>query len=351
MPDLNEIKEYLKNYNGEEKVIMEVCGTHTASISENGIPAMLSPKIKLISGPGCPVCVTVASYIDRLVELALTPNTTVVTFGDMMRVKGSEKSLRDAAAEGGSVKMVYSPFEILDMARENPDRQFVFAAVGFETTTPVYALIVERLLNGDTKINGDTKNVKLLTALKTMPQAIRAVASGDTKITGFLAPGHVSVITGHRLFEDMAKELNLPFVTAGFGGAELLAAIYALTKLKGGKALNMYPSVVTYDGNTEAQEKVSKYFEPCNAAWRGMGVIKNSGLVLKKEYARFDAGSAELCEDKMYNGACACGDVISGRKPPHDCPLFGTVCTPDTPQGACMVSMEGACFHYYTNNR
>ena len=345
MPDLNEIKEYLRTYDGDTKVIMEVCGTHTASISENGIPEMLSPKIKLISGPGCPVCVTVASYIDRLIELAKQDNTTVVTFGDMLRVKGSEKSLRDATGEGASVKMVYSPFEIIEMAKANPDRQFIFAAVGFETTTPVYALIVEQL------IKGDTKNVKLLTALKTMPEAIRTVTKGDTKITGFLAPGHVSTITGHKLFEEMAKELDLTFVTAGFKGEELLLAIYALTKLNGGKSLNMYPSVVTYNGNEAAQQTVNKYFKPCDAAWRGMGIIKNSGMCLREEYAQFDAGSAALVEDKMYNTACGCGDVISGKKNPNECPLFGKLCTPDNPQGACMVSTEGSCFHYYINRR
>lgn len=345
MPDLNEVKEYLKNYNGDTKVIMEVCGTHTASISENGIPEMLSPQIKLISGPGCPVCVTVASYIDRLIEIAKEPDTTVVTFGDMLRVKGSEKSLRDASADGASVRMVYSPFEIIAMANKSPDRQHVFAAVGFETTTPVYALIIEQL------ISRDIKNVKLLTALKTMPEAIRTVTQGDTKITGFLAPGHVSTITGHKLFEKLSQELNLPFVTAGFKGEELLLAIYALTKLSGAKSLNMYPSVVTYDGNTTAQEKVNKYFKPCDAAWRGMGIIKNSGMCLREEYAQFDAGSAELIEDKMYNKACGCGDVISGRKKPNECLLFGTLCTPDNPQGACMISTEGSCFHYYINKR
>ena len=345
MPDLDEIKKYLREYDGDAKVIMEVCGTHTASISENGIPAMLSDKIKLISGPGCPVCVTVASYIDRLIELSLEENTTVVTFGDMLRVKGSEKSLSEAMADGASVKMVYSPFEILDMAEENETILYVFAAVGFETTTPVYALITDELLKRD------TKNVKLLTALKTMPEAIRTVANGDTKITGFLAPGHVSTITGHKLFENMAMELNIPFVTAGFKGEELLAAIYALTKLDGGKSLNMYPSVVTYEGNKAAKEMVSKYFVACDAAWRGMGVIKNSGMRLRDEYKRFDAGSAMLTEDKMYNRGCACGEVICGKKNPNECPLYGKVCTPDNPQGACMVSTEGSCFHYYINRR
>lgn len=345
MADLNEIKEILKSYDGEPLTIMEVCGTHTAAISENGIDGMLSPKIRLISGPGCPVCVTVASYIDRLVELSLIPDTTVVTFGDMLRVRGTEKSLRDVAAMGGSVKMIYSPFEIIKLAQKNPERMFIFAAVGFETTTPVYALIIDQL------VKNRIKNIRLLTALKTMPGAIREVVRLGTKVTGFLAPGHVSVITGHRLFEEMAKELGMPFVTAGFEGEELLMAIYALTKLKGGKSLNMYPSVVSYEGNTKAQEMVNKYFVPCDAAWRGLGIIKGSGMMLREEYMEFDAGSAELIYDKLFNSACSCGKVIAGLKNPNECPMFGKTCTPDTPQGACMVSMEGSCFHYYINKR
>ncbi len=343
MNDLSQIKAYLKAYNGEPMTFMEVCGTHTASISENGIPEMLSPAIKLISGPGCPVCVTVASYVDRLVELALTENTTVVSFGDMIRVKGSERSLGDAQSDGGSVRMVYSPFEIIKLAKKEPDEQFVFAAVGFETTTPVYAQLLESI------IENKIKNIKLLTALKTMPAAIRAVNADN--ITGFIAPGHVSVITGHKLFDNMAKELKKPFVTSGFKGEELLAAIYALTKLKGGSSLNLYPSSVTYDGNKEAQHKVDRYFEQCSAAWRGLGVIDGSGMRLRDEFSEYDAGSTELVKDSLINSACSCGDVISGRKAPTACSMFGKVCTPDDPQGACMVSMEGSCFHYYINDR
>ena len=342
MNDLSYIKTYLKEYRGEPMTFMEVCGTHTASISENGIPDMLSPSIRLISGPGCPVCVTVASYVDRLVELALTENTTVVSFGDMIRIKGSERSLGDAQADGGSIKMVYSPFEIIKIAENKPDEQFIFAAVGFETTTPVYAQLLEGI--SENKI----KNIKLLTALKTMPEAIRAV--NDDSITGFIAPGHVSVITGHRLFDSLSKELGKPFVTSGFRGEELLAAIYALTKLKGARSINLYPSSVTYDGNIAAQKKVEKYFVRCKAAWRGLGVIDGSGLRLRDEFSEYDAGSAELVKDSLINSACSCGDVISGRKAPTACPLFGKLCTPDDPQGACMVSMEGSCFHYYVNN-
>lgn len=342
MPDLKAVKEYLRTYDGEEQTIMEVCGTHTAAISENGIPDMLSPKIRLISGPGCPVCVTVAAYIDRLIALSLEDDTTVVTFGDLIRVKGSDMSLSDAAAGGGSIRMVYSPFEIIKMAQEAPQRRFVFAAVGFETTTPIYALIAEQV------INSGIRNIKFLTALKTMPEAIKAANS--SKITGFLAPGHVSVITGHKLFAKLAKELGVPFVTAGFKGEELLTAIYALLHLRGGKSLNMYPSAVTYEGNKRAQAAVARYFEPCKAAWRGMGIIENSGMRLRDAYSGLDAGSADLTEDKMSR-VCRCGDVISGRKAPYECPAFGKVCTPDSPLGACMVSMEGSCFHYYINGR
>lgn len=341
MTDINEIKNYLKNYGGEPQTIMEVCGTHTASIFENGIPDMLSDKIRLISGPGCPVCVTAAAYVDRLVELATEDNTTVVSFGDMLRVRGSKMSLSDAAARGASVKMVYSPFEIIDMAKKSPEKKFVFAAVGFETTTPAYALTVERL------IAEGVGNVRLLTAVKTMPQAIRAVY--EENITGFIAPGHVAVITGHKVFEALAKELNVPFVTAGFGGGELLAAIYAIVRLKGGKSLNLYPSAVTYDGNETAKRAVDKYFTVCDAAWRGLGIIENSGLRLRGEYARFDAGSADLTEDRAFNKGCICGDVIRGRKTPKECPLFSVVCSPNDPQGACMVSTEGACFNYFVN--
>lgn len=343
MPDISEIKDYLKNYDGEQQTIMEVCGTHTASISENGIADMLSPKIRLVSGPGCPVCVTTASYVDRLVELSLTENTTVVSFGDMLRVRGSKLSLSDAAARGASVKMVYSPFEIIDLAKKSPEITFVFAAVGFETTTPAYALMLEQL------IKDRISNVQLLTSVKTMPQAIREVYTKN--ITGFIAPGHVAVITGHKTFEELSKELKVPFVTAGFDGEELLSAIYALTRLDGAKSLNLYPSAVTYDGNRTAQDIVDKYFVPCDAAWRGLGIIENSGLRLRDEFADFDAGSAELTEDILFNKKCICSEVICGRKSPSECPMFGSACMPDTPQGACMVSTEGACFNYFVNRR
>lgn len=341
-----DITEFLSNYDGEELSFMEVCGTHTAAISENGIPSILSNKIKLISGPGCPVCVTVADYIDRLCALALEDNTCVVTFGDLIRVPGSSSALQETKSKGGQIRMVYSPFEIIDLAEKDTDTTYVFAAVGFETTTPIYAVLLEKI------IEEDIKNIRLLTALKTMPAAIDTLCQMGGKIDGFIAPGHVSVITGANEFKPLAEKYNLPFVVSGFKGEELLASIYALVKLKGqGKVLNLYKSAVTDTGNEKAKALVNKYFEPCDAVWRGIGKINNSGMALKKEYAAYDAGSRELIHDNVKNKKCRCGEVITGFSSPCDCPLFAKACTPENPQGACMVSNEGACFHYYINNR
>lgn len=344
--NITDITEFLSNYDGEELSFMEVCGTHTAAISENGIPSILSKKIKLISGPGCPVCVTVADYIDRLCTLALEDNTCVVTFGDLIRVPGSSSALQETKSKGGQIRMVYSPFEIIDLAEKDTDTTYVFAAVGFETTTPIYAVLLEKI------IEEDIKNIRLLTALKTMPAAIDTLCQMGGRIDGFIAPGHVSVITGANEFKPLAEKYNLPFVVSGFKGEELLAAIYALVKLKGqGKVLNLYKSAVTDTGNEKAKALVNKYFEPCDAVWRGIGKIANSGMALKKEYAVYDAGSRELIHDNVKNKKCRCGEVITGFSSPCDCPLFAKACTPENPQGACMVSNEGSCFHYYINNR
>lgn len=344
--DIKDITKFLKEYDGEPLAFMEVCGTHTASISENGIPSLLSSKIRLISGPGCPVCVTVAGYIDALCRLALIDNTCVVTFGDLIRVPGSSSSLQEVKSRGGRIKMVYSPFEIIDLAKSDKGTTFVFAAVGFETTTPIYAVLLDRIIQ-----EGIT-NILFLTALKTMPAAIDALCQMGNKVDGFIAPGHVSVITGADIFTPLAKKYSLPFVVSGFKGEELLASIYALVKLKNqGKVLNLYKSAVTKKGNITAQKLVNKYFEPCNAAWRGIGEIANSGMAIRNEYAMYDAGSRAITQDSKKNKACRCGEVITGFASPTECPLFAKACTPENPQGACMVSNEGSCFHYYINNR
>lgn len=336
--DFEEIKQFLKEYDGATIQIMEVCGSHTGAISKNGIRGMLSPKIKLLSGPGCPVCVTPTAYVDKLIELALTPNTCVVTFGDMLRVPGSKMCLCEAAGLGGRAVMIYSPMEIVAMAEKEPDTTFVFAAVGFETTTPVYALLMEEITEKR------LQNVKLLTALKTMPGVIDYLCREGAVIDGFLAPGHVATVTGSDIFKPLAERYQIPFGVAGFEGEEILNALYGIVKAYGkGEVMNFYPQVVSASGNQKAKVLVDKYFVEADAAWRGMGVIPMTGKVLRKEYAQYDAGSLNLTEDNKKNKACCCDKILMGKMEPNQCPLFGKVCKPLTPQGACMVSEEGSC--------
>jgi len=342
---LAEMRDFLANYDGPEVNIMEVCGSHTAAISKNGIRGMLSDKIHLISGPGCPVCVTPTAYVDRLIELAMTSNTCVVTFGDMLRVPGSKLSLSEASGLGGRAVMVYSPMDIFAMAEEEPETTFVFAALGFETTTPVYALLLEEI------IEKNIENVKLLTALKTMPGVIEYLCENGASIQGYLAPGHVAAVTGSDLFQPLAEKYQIPFAVSGFEGEEILEAlcgiVKAYNKMQSGNAevpvMNFYPSVVSKEGNVRAQELVAKYFKPTDAAWRGMGIVSGTGMELRSEYEKYDAGSRDLVEDNKRNKACCCDQILMGKMQPQECPLFGKVCKPLTPQGACMVSEEGSC--------
>ena len=263
--NLPNIRRALADYHGPPLTFMEICGTHTAAISENGIPAILSPRIHLISGPGCPVCVSVSAYIDRLCDLAMEPGMCVCTFGDLLRVPGSTRALEQCVTVGGRVQMVYSPLEVLSLAKAEPSTRFVFAAVGFETTAPVYAVLA------DTIMKEQISNVQLLTALKTMPPAVRALCKSETKIDGFLAPGHVAVITGEGPWHQLAAAQGLPFVISGFTGEELLCSLYALVRLAGqGVCKNLYPAAVRPEGNPAARALVDQYFEPTDAAWRGL---------------------------------------------------------------------------------
>lgn len=343
---MNKIKDFLCHYDGPIVRLMEVCGTHTAEISRNGIIDMLSDNIQLISGPGCPVCVTVTDYIDKLIELSKMPNHTIVSFGDMLRVPGSASSLSDVRADGGDVQIVYSPMDVLPLAQANPEQAYIFAAVGFETTSPIYAMLLEEA------IVQQIFNVKLLTALKVMPPVIEWVCRQKGNVDGFLAPGHVSVIIGSDAFTTISEKYQMPFAIAGFEGEQMLAAIYALIKLRGKSGVyNLYPSAVTAAGNLKAQKLVAKFFEPTSAAWRGLGIIDASGLTLRPEYSQFDAGSTHLNHDHALNPLCMCAKILTGNRSPSACPLFGTQCTPQSPQGACMVSTEGSCYHYLMNHR
>lgn len=344
---IEEICTYLKNYNGKPLKLMEVCGSHTAAIAKYGIRDILSDKIQLISGPGCPVCVTPSAYIDRLIALAKEPDTCVVTFGDLLRVPGSTASLSEAKGEGAKAQMVYSPMETIALAKANPETTYIFAAVGFETTAPVYTLLLEEA--GKHQL----KNVKLLTALKTMPSVISWLLDQRTGLDGFLAPGHVCAVTGSSYFDSIAAQYGIPFAVSGFEDVELLQAVFGLVRMAENgerRVRNFYPAVVEQEGNAIARKKLETYFKPCDAVWRGMGRIKASGLILREEYKQYDAGSEGLTVDKKRNETCCCGKILMGQMRPKDCPLFGKGCRPDRPQGACMVSYEGSCYQMYLNS-
>ena len=337
--------EYLKNYDGPPVRFMEVCGSHTAAISKSGITSLISDKIQLVSGPGCPVCVSPSAYVDKLIDLCLEEKYTICTFGDLLRIPGSKMTLNEAKGKGGSVEMLYSPMDMIDLAKKNPQKQYVFGAVGFETTIPVYTLLLDEI------IKEGLENVKILTALKCMPPVIDYLCENGANIDGFIAPGHVSVITGSKLFEPIAKKYNIPFAVTGFTPKELVVGIYGLLKMYENKDKedvslvgNFYTSVVTENGNEKAKENIKKYFQEDYAVWRGMGNIPKSGLYLKKEYEKYDAGSKNLVEDKKINKLCRCDEILMGKISSKECPLFGKACTPLTPQGACMVSSEGSCY-------
>jgi hydrogenase expression/formation protein HypD len=334
--------ELVRNYAGPHVRIMEVCGTHTHAIFQYGIRNILPENIQLISGPGCPVCVTETGYIDEAIFLAKEKNVTITTFGDLVRVPGTEVSMAGARAEGARIKIVYSPLDALQYAEEHPEEKVVFLAVGFETTTPASCIAVKQA-----KEKG-LKNFSLLVANKTMDQAYR-VLKGSTD--AFLYPGHVSTITGMRIYRELVKE-GISGAVCGFTADEILTAIAVILKrLQEGKpfAENCYPRVVTEEGSPAGRAMISEVMQPCDAVWRGIGVIPGSGLELRDEYSDFDARkvySVPVMHGRP-NPACRCGDILMGRIKPPECPLFGKTCTPDHPVGACMVSSEGTCSAYY----
>jgi len=329
---------WLKNYKGRALRIMEVCGTHTSALYRTGLRQLLPQNIQLLSGPGCPVCVTPAAYIDKLVEYAFKPDHRVLTFGDMLAVPGSKMSLAQAKAQGGSVEFFYTPEDAITKAKEQPETTFIVAAVGFETTAPVWATLIKQAAEEQ------IANLKFLTALKTMPKAISSLCErGD--IDGFLCPGHVAVITGTQDFAKLAEEYNKTMVIGGFTRQQLVQALVRLvleaSREKRG-CWNEYTSVVRAEGNPLALELVEDILEKGNATWRGLGPLEASGLYINKEYAAWDAGSHGLDYDQMPKG-CQCGQVLLGKLEPQQCPCFGRVCTPEHPIGACMVSSEGTC--------
>ncbi|MCB6992236.1 hydrogenase formation protein HypD [bacterium 210820-DFI.6.37] len=342
--EIRDVIAYLKAYDGPELKLMEVCGTHTASIFKNGIRSLISPKIRLISGPGCPVCVTPTAYIDKCIQYALKPDHVLLTFGDMMKVPGTEGSLSDMKGKGAKVELMYSPFEAVEKARKHPEITYTVAAVGFETTAPAYGLMMEQA------VALGIKNIRLVTALKTVIPALTWICENQRDIDGFICPGHVSVIIGSRPYEALAEKYGKPFVVAGFEAEHILAVIYDIVRQlekKEARVRNLYTNAVRAEGNLKALAVLDKYFEPGPAMWRGLGVIEASGLYLKDTF--YDGGSRGLDQDMKLPAGCRCGDVIVGKINPDQCPMFKTKCGPMNPFGPCMVSAEGACGIWYRN--
>jgi len=330
--------------------IMEVCGSHTMSVARYGIRQLLPPHVALLSGPGCPVCVTAAGYIDAAIDLA-GRGATIASFGDMLQVPGSSSALSEARSGGARVEVCYSPRAALALAAADPGREVVFLAIGFETTiAPVVSLV-------DLAIRERIENLSLLVAFKLVPPALRAVLSDpELKVDAFLCPAHVSAIIGTRAYEPIAREYAKPCVIAGFEPLDILFGLCGiLAQLAEGRAAveNLYARVVRDDGNPLARAVTERFLRPADVYWRGLGPLPDSGLVLRDEFARFDAEKRfgiAVGPGKEHPG-CLCGDVIKGKSIPTECPLFAKRCTPMDPVGPCMVSVEGSCAAYYKYER
>ncbi|HML68152.1 MAG TPA: hydrogenase formation protein HypD [Clostridia bacterium] len=329
-----------------QTTIMEVCGTHTHAIRRHGIRQLLPENIRLVSGPGCPVCVTAEEDIALALALAKLPNVTLFCFGDMMRVPCGDESLLQLLSRGADVRIALSPLDALAFAKEHPAREVVWYGVGFETTTPHTAALLENAKRDN------VKNLSVFSAHKTMPNALRALLGEDSGVDALLCPGHVASITGADAFRFLPEELRLPAAISGFEAEELLVAILALVTMQksGNPALiNAYPRVVKPEPNETARALVDAWFTPCDAVWRGLGMIPQSGLSLLPEHSKYDAVKRFALKPVVvpFRNACRCGDVLRGGIEPTECPLFGKVCVPQHPLGACMVSSEGACAAYY----
>ncbi|MBN1794470.1 MAG: hydrogenase formation protein HypD [Candidatus Omnitrophica bacterium] len=330
--------------------IMEVCGTHTVALFRFGIKQALEGAVRLISGPGCPVCVTPLSLIDKCCLLAARQDVIIATFGDMIRVPGNRSSLQKELASGRDIRVITSPMQALAIARSEPEKRVVLVSVGFETTTPMIAYTL--LSACDERVN----NLFVICANKLVPPVLKAlIQDKDLALDGFLCPGHVSAAIGARAYNEIAHAAGIPCVISGFEPLDMLGGIYELLSLKRNgeaKVVNAYSRVVTAGGNTKAMEVMRKVFEPCEALWRGIGSVPQSGLRLRAEFTHFDIDrhiQLEVVETEDISG-CICGEILKGKREPVDCPCFGDSCTPEHPLGACMVSSEGACRAWHRYN-
>lgn len=326
---------------------MEVCGTHTVAIHRDGLRSLLPDNVELISGPGCPVCVTPVRYLDHAVAMARVPGVALATFGDLMRVPGSSSSLEKERAAGADVRVVMSPLDAVEMAAKEPGRKVVFLGVGFETTTPAIALALR------VAEERDLANFLVLSGHKVMPPALRAlVSSGPVQIHGFLMPGHVTAVLGTEPYQFLVDEFAIPSVVAGFEPTDVLQAIWMLMRQLNEQRVAVeiqYKRAVRPEGNPRARAAVAERFEPVDDTWRGIATIPASGLAIRAEHAAQDAAvqipvDVEPTREKK---GCICGQVLQGIKQPNECPLFGSGCRPESPVGACMVSSEGSCAAAY----
>ena len=326
---------------------MEVCGTHTVSIFRSGIRQILPENIQLVSGPGCPVCVTNDDFIDKAIAYSKQKNFIVATFGDMLKVPGSQSSLVAAQAEGAKIKIIYSPLDCIKLAQENLDKKIIFLAVGFETTAPTAAATVLAA-----KAQG-IKNLFMLSAQKLVPPALKFLLNDSAvKIDGFLLPGHVAVVIGANAFKFLETDFKIPSAIGGFEAEEILLALKnILEQIDGGKVevSNNYRSVVKAEGNLSAKKILAQVYEVADVSWRGMGKIPASGLKMRKEFSEFDIEQVAPIEIEHFNKktACRCGEVLRGIINPTECPLFGKACKPFHAVGACMVSVEGVCAAWF----
>jgi len=327
----------------EPMTFMEVCGTHTMAIYRFGLRSLLPTEIRLISGPGCPVCVTPNDYLDRAIAICRLPGVITTSFGDMMRVPGSSSSLMEERAKGADIRIVYSPLDAVALAAANPEKKVVFLGVGFETTAPT---IAGSILAAEAK---GLANYFVLASHKTIPIPMQVLTDDpELALSGYICPAHVSAIIGVDAYRPLAEEFHTPCVITGFEPADVLQGVLMLAEqvIAGvSRVETQYSRVVRPEGNPKARAILDQLFEPCDVPWRGIGVIPGSGLKLRDSYARFDAEvmlPVEV-EPTREHAGCRCGEVLKGKITPFDCPLFGVACTPEAPVGACMVSSEGTC--------
>ena len=343
---LEELHSLMNNINRPLK-LMEVCGTHTVEIFRQGVRDVIPKSITLLSGPGCPVCVTSVRDVDAAIAIAKIPRVILATFGDMMRVPGGKQSMLETRSEGADIRVLYSPIDALSLAQKEMGREVVFFATGFETTSP---LIAGTIAHAE---QSGVENFSIYTAHKLVPPALKALLdSPEVQVDGFILPGHVSTIIGRKPYEFVATQYKKPSVITGFEAKEIIEGILMIVRQIAQQRTCVeiqYASVVKEEGNPRALALLDKYLEPDDAYWRGIGAIPKSGLKLREVYASFDANikfKPPLSDGKEPE-LCSCGDILRGVKIPTECPLFGTGCTPDAPVGPCMVSTEGSCAAYY----